>query len=213
MFQAPKAVRLNYFPNYVPAMDWKQRLRDSFETTGWSKAELARRSGVAYDSVSKYLDGKVDKPRGNTLDQLATALAVDPLWLREGIDLTAPTRQVRLMGYIGAGQTVEALAFDGDETIEAPADAHPDTVAAKIRGESMLPVFRENWILYWSKHLPPSEMVNELCVVQLADGRIMVKTLRHGTAPGFWTLSSANAKDMTDVIVEWAAPIDWIRPR
>lgn len=213
MFQEGKSLRRNYFQHYAPGMDWKRRLKEAFEATGWSKAELSRRSGVSYDNVTKYLAGLVHQPRGDTLHRLANALGKDPLWLEKGLDLGAPTREVRLMGYIGAGQTVESEPFDQDETVEAPADAHPNTVAAKVRGDSMLPVFRENWIIYWSRHLPPSEMVNQLAVVQLADGRIMVKTLRHGTQPGYWTLSSANARDLVDEIVDWAAPIDWIRPR
>jgi 7-cyano-7-deazaguanine reductase len=64
--------------------NWKIRLKKSFSTTGWSKAELARRSGVQYDSLSKYLDGKVEQPRGESLLKLAKALDVNILWLRDG---------------------------------------------------------------------------------------------------------------------------------
>jgi 7-cyano-7-deazaguanine reductase len=64
--------------------DWKFRLKKSFFATGWSKAELARRSGIQYDSLSKYLDGKVEQPRGDSLLKLARALEVDLLWLRDG---------------------------------------------------------------------------------------------------------------------------------
>lgn len=213
MFQDAKSLTRIFFRGYDPAMDWKTRLNAAFSTTGWSKAELSRRSGVSYDNVTKYLAGLVDKPRGDTLERLAVSLGIDTLWLEKGIDLSAPTRSVRLMGYIGAGQAVEAFDSGDDTTIEAPADAHPDTVAAKVRGDSMLPVFQENWIIYWSKHLPAHEMVNQLAVVQLADGRIMVKTLRLGSKAGLWTLTSANAGDIVDVPVDWAAPIDWIRPR
>lgn len=174
---------------------------------------MARRSDVSYDNVIKYLDGKVDQPRGDTLAKLATALGVDALWLEKGIELGAPTRQVPLKGYIGAGQSVEAIDTGDDTTVEAPADSHPATVAAIVSGPSMLPMLPENWIIYWSKPGPASEMVNQLAVVQLSDGRIMVKTLRFGTKPGLWTLTSMNAGDISDVPVDWAAPIDWIRPR
>ena len=63
---------------------WKKRLQRSFKATGWTKAELSRRSGVQYDSLSKYLDGKVEQPRGDNLLKLAKALAVDLTWLRDG---------------------------------------------------------------------------------------------------------------------------------
>lgn len=213
MFQDRKSITLNFFPSYLGTMDWKQRLQDTFAATGWTKAELARRADVSYDNVNKYLAGKVDQPRGKTLPALARALDVDPLWLEKGIDADAPTRVVPLKGYIGAGQSVEAVDGSSSEEVEAPADSHPDTVAAKVLGDSMLPSFQEGWTIYWSVQKPASEMINQLCVVQLSDGRIMVKTLRLGSVPGLWTLTSYNAKDIIDVPVDWAAAIDWIRPR
>ncbi len=193
-------------------MTWAARLLEKFEETGWSKAELSRRSDVSYDNVNKYLAGKVEKPRGQTLTALARALGVDELWLEKGIDHESPTRLVPLKGYIGAGGHVEALETGPDE-IEAPADSHPDTVAAQIRGDSQLPVLQDGWVIYWSIAKPALEMINQLSVVQLSDGRIMVKTLRNGSKAGLFTLTSFNAADIVDVPVDWAAKIDWIKPR
>ncbi len=64
---------------------WSKRLNDTLKKSGWSKAELARRSGVPYDSLNKYLSGKVDQPRGDSLPRLAQSLGVNSLWLREGV--------------------------------------------------------------------------------------------------------------------------------
>ena len=63
---------------------WKTRLNEAFQTSGWSKTELARRSGISYDSLNKYLAGKVENPRGDSLPRLAKALGVDADWLRDG---------------------------------------------------------------------------------------------------------------------------------
>jgi hypothetical protein len=71
----------------------------------------------------------------------------------------------------------------------------------------------DGWIIYWSQPRPVSDMINRLAVVQLADGRIMVKTIRNGSEPGLWTLTSFNAADIVDVPADWAAPIDWIKPK
>lgn len=193
-------------------MTWALRLNEKFRATGWSKAELARRSEVSYDNVNKYLAGKVEKPRGKILADLARALGVDELWLEKGIDPDNPTRLVPLKGYIGAGGHVEAIETGPDE-VDAPADSHPDTVAAQISGDSQLPVLHDGWIIYWSQAFPASSMINQLAVVQLSDGRIMVKTLRNGSHPGLFTLTSFNAADIVDVPVDWAAKIDWIKPR
>lgn len=71
-------------------MTWVDRLTKAFADKGWTKAELQRQSGVSYDNIIKYLGGKVDQPRGDTLTKLAIALRVDPLWLEKGITSTAP---------------------------------------------------------------------------------------------------------------------------
>lgn len=53
---------------------------------------LSKISGVEYNSVAKYLQGKVGKPRGNTMQALADALEVDKLWLQEGVTSGAKDR-------------------------------------------------------------------------------------------------------------------------
>ncbi len=55
---------------------WVGQLNDALKKSGWSKAELARRSGVNYDSLNKLLSGKVEHPRGDTLPRLTRALGV-----------------------------------------------------------------------------------------------------------------------------------------
>lgn len=194
-------------------MTWHDRLNEAWSAKGWSKAELARQSGVSYDNIIKYLAGMVEKPRGDILSKLSSALGKDELWLERGIDIEAPTRRVRLVGYIGAGQAVYPIDDGADDEVDAPADSPASTVAAQIRGDSMLPTFHEGWIIYWSRHKPPMEMVNQLAVVQLSDGRIMVKTIRLGSQPGLFRLTSFNAADIADVPLDWAAPIDWVKPR
>lgn len=67
-------------------MTWATRLRQKFAATGWSKVKLAKEAGVSYDSVLKYLDGKVEQPRGDTLDRLARALGTTVLWLEHAVD-------------------------------------------------------------------------------------------------------------------------------
>ena len=64
---------------------WTARLISAWERSGWTKAELARKSGVPKHSVYKYLAGRVKQPRGDVLNDLADALGVERLWLREGI--------------------------------------------------------------------------------------------------------------------------------
>ena len=116
---------------------WTKRLNGALKTSGWSKAELARRSGISYDSLNKYLAGKVDQPRGDSLPRLAQALGVSALWLREGVgskDDPTPGRGGKTgsgpSGYenltqLGGGGDVPASPEDA--TLETVANPHPKT--------------------------------------------------------------------------------------
>ena len=146
-----------------------------------------------------------------SLDWLLTGRGTGP----EDRRMAAPFGQVPLKGYIGAGGEVFAEEFGGDETVEAPAEAAPETVAARVRGTSMYPTFQDGWLIYWSKQLAPDALMNTIVVAQLEDNRIMVKTIMPGSKPGLWNLVSVNPNTppMIDQVVRWVAPIDWIRPR
>lgn len=117
------------------------------------------------------------------------------------------------VGYVGAGQVVVPFEADESEYVDAPDDAPRGTVAVEVRGESMLPAFNDGDLLFYSKRLPPAEMLNKRAVVQLSDGRLLVKMVRRGKTPGYWNLGSLNSYDLEDQVIEWAAPIDWIKPR
>ncbi len=114
---------------------WAKRLNDVFRQSGWSKTEFARRSGVNYDSLNKYLTGKVEQPRGDSLPRLAKSLGVSGLWLREGI---GPRADDSLSA--SAGPAFENLgALGGDGTIpESPDDAVLETVANPNPGADYL---------------------------------------------------------------------------
>lgn len=151
---------------------------------------------------------------GRAVSKYAKAYRTKEAWIQYGTG-DGPGAQVPLKGYIGAGQAVEAVEADPEATIDAPAERTPDTVAAIVRGNSMMPAFRDGWIIYWSRQVPPADMVNDLAVVQLESGEIYVKVLRPGSKRGLWTLQSLNqtVEDITDKAVSWAAKIDWIKPR
>lgn len=188
--------------------DW---LREALEATGIKQAELAR-------LLTEQLGRSIDRAAVNKMVAGNRAIAADEAFAIERITgWEAPSEiEVPLKGYIGAGETVVALDNgDPDETVTAPRDTRPGTVAAKVRGNSMFPTLRDGWIIYWSRMLPPHELLNDLCVVHLEDDRILVKILRAGSRPDLWTLQSVNpaVPDMEDEAVRAVSPIDWIKPR
>lgn len=69
-------------------MQWWQRLQCLIDEKGWSKAETARRAGIPYDRLVKFLRGEVEKPRGDSLKRLSEVLGADVLWIEHGVDLS-----------------------------------------------------------------------------------------------------------------------------
>lgn len=191
------------------AMNIADKIKFILKETGWTQSRLASELKTTQPTVNRWLT-KGSEPEGHRRD------AINDLYDDVYGSLTPDQRLVDLKGKVGAGQAVYAIdAADYDQKAIAPADAHPNTVAVLVSGDSMFPAFEEGTLLYYSKLLPPDAMVNRRAVVQLGDGRIFVKILRPGSTPRTWTLQSVNAQyaDMIDEVVEWAAPIDWIRPR
>lgn len=180
------------------------QIRTILKEPEWTQLRVAERLDVSQSTVARWLKGQTD-PEGANRDNIAKLYA-------EVFDGEAKAL-VPLKGKIGAGQAIYPMDDGGDDMVEAPPNAGPNTVAVQVAGPSMLPVFFDGWLLYYSRQLPPDVLVNKICVAKLADGRLLVKTLRPGLSPGLWSLWSTNADPIEDVAVEWAAPIDWIKPR
>lgn len=174
---------------------------------GITQRELAERTGMHLTNINR-----IERNRIQLTTQAASAIAEALKASLEEVML--PRRTVRLMGNIGAGGEVYAIEGSFDDEVDAPPHTAEETVAGRVTGLSMLPIYEDGSLLYWSQLLPPEQMVNRRCVVQLADGRIMVKTIRPGSRPDLWTLISVNPAypDIEDVPVEWASRIDWVKP-
>lgn len=202
-----------------------ERLRLAREKAGYrSAAKAAEAMGIPYGTYSVHENGS----RGfrNSLERYAQFYRVSIEWLLTGRG-EGPKRNgngsgrplpppgfVRLMGRVGAGQTFTPLDEEPYEYVEAPPDVSETTEAVDVDGDSMFPAYEDRSRIFYSKILPPEMMVNKRAVIKLADGSMTVKVLRSGSEPGLWTLQSINARydDMVDKAVEWAAPIDWVKP-
>lgn len=204
-----------FFLAMTKGMEWWERMNALRAERGWTHEELARRSNVSSTILRKYASGEVKQPRGATLENIATAFNMSLVDFRYGKQNPEAIKTVALRGKVGAGAEVNLLNNDDfNETVDAPPNACENTIAVEISGDSMFPAYESGTVLYYSSNLPPQDMVNRRCVVKLADGRIFVKTLR-SAGEGLWNLESLNplTPTMVDQIVEWAAQIDWVKPR
>lgn len=188
--------------------DWikafRQHLKDKKQET------FGERFGVSQTTVSRWEDGA--EPR------LEHWTAMETLALARGFKLpyTSSKRMAKLRGFVGAGATIIPFG-DGQGPfgeVEMPPDGTDATVAVEVRGDSMgAEAANGSTIYYDDRREPPTEdLFGRLCVIGLADERVMVKRLVRGRKPGHYDLYSTNGEPLLDQPVIWAARVTWIKP-
>jgi lambda repressor-like predicted transcriptional regulator len=160
----------------------------------------------------------LDRDRVPSVENLTALASVLSMTVAELIGEAAPTGTVPIVGLAGAGPegTVAFSESDG-ELGEAPVPpgATDSTVAVEVRGTSMRGIADDGWLVYYDdRRDPPTEDLLGLpCVIELDDGRVLVKWLRRGSRKGRFTLESVSAPLMEDVKVKWAARVTFIMPQ
>ena len=195
---------------------------------GWYLREWRERAGLTMEgladlvqtSAGQLSDLEKGKRRFNRdwLERCSSALHISPSDLLRSPANDAPIgpRTVPLVGYVGAGAEAHffAGADEGLGEVPAPDDATPLTRAAEIRGESLGPLF-ERWLIFYDDVRTPvtEDLIGELCIVGLLNGKVLVKRLRKAREPGFFHLESNTEGTMFDQEVAWAAKVNNMRPR
>jgi len=199
-------------------MSLGDRIQAARKAAGLTQQQLADRFGISRNAVSMWESDK-SAPDANKMAPLAEmfGVGVEELWTgRRPLPRQIPRARTRIAiaGYVGAGATVipidDHARGAGIDYVEIP----PSVVGARVRGDSQLPVYRNNdVILYQRDSVPPSQLIGRECMVQLAepDGRLLLKTIRRGPTPRTFTLASHNARDIEGVRIEWAAPVLWVK--
>jgi hypothetical protein len=124
---------------------------------------------------------------------------------------------VPVVGYVGAGAATHYYAVSQGELDRVPAPEGEDgkTVVVEIRGDSLGKALNQ-WLVFYDDVRRPVDhgLHGKLCVVGLADDRILVKKL-HAKGGGRFDLIS-NTEDeepIRNVAVEWAAKVKRLEPR
>jgi len=209
-----------YNPDFMKA----QRLKDAIKDTGRTQRELADALDISETMLSKSISGN-RKFKISEVMRMSEFLGWDTDFTLELIENdTDPARRptLPLVGYVGAGEIVYPI--DDHETgggldISAfpPGEGRSDLVAVEVRGDSMHPVVQNGWWLYFRRDHDgvSDDCIRRLCIVKVAnDGPTLVKTvLKEGANPGRYILNSYNADPMINVALDWAAPVEWVRPK
>jgi hypothetical protein len=158
----------------------------------------------------------------------ARQFGVTPEWLLTGYQ-TARDRanvpeqpkpssitKLRIIGYVGAAAQAHlyAVAPEDLEEVEVSSLATESTVALEIRGNSM-GFFYTHWLILYDDLRQPAtpDLIGKLCVVGLADGRVLVKQLQQGGADGRFDLISQTGPPIRNAGIVWAAIVKGIIQR
>jgi hypothetical protein len=199
------------------------------DATGWTQSELAeqlsgpgKKDRVLQPQISRWLKG-ADPEVVNYERIVALAERKGVLSDVRSEDVAAtlpeptPRKTVKLKGYVGAsGEAVYyRLADDELEEVEAPSGASNDTVAVEVKGKSLGPLL-ESWLVFYHDVRSPvtDDLIGRLCVVGLADDRILVKRI-HREPDGTYSLISNAEKEppIQRAQIEWAARVTDMRPK
>lgn len=173
--------------------------------------DLASALDVSRETIARWEAG-VRSPKDEMVTALARFFDVKDSWLRYGG--AGGPRTIQVMGYVGAGAGV--LPFDDGpfDQIEAPFGAPPNTIALIVRGDSMMPELSDgDYVLYRAEPQQADDLVGKRCVVQLEDGRVLVKRLRRGREFGRFDLDSTNAATLENQNVVWCAKVEAVKYR
>jgi hypothetical protein len=199
------------------------RLRDAREKRFKSARIAAKALGMAISTYGAH--ERAEDPGGrdygpDEAKRYARRFGVTPEWLLTGRwgpdEVPEPPPEpevprVLVVGYVGAGAEAHFYAVaQGDlDDVERPRDATENTVAVEIRGDSLGPFFNR-WLVFYDDVRRPvtPDLIGELCVVGLRDGRVLIKQVQRARIEGQFNLLSATEKPIQDVDIDWAAKVN-----
>ncbi len=150
-------------------MSLAQRLKQSRAQAQISQRELAKRSGLSQQLISKLENGLVEST--TEVFRLAEALRVDPRWLATGQGdggggkntATGPaiTAYVPLISWVAAGSWRDVAdpypAGVGEALVPVTCRAGPNAYALRVQGDSMEPVFPDGSVIIVDPAVEPRQ--------------------------------------------------------
>lgn len=187
--------------SYIDRLRWLWA-RDGIK----NQAEAGRAYGFNENTFRSITNGN----RNLTPDQaqqIAAYHRVAAGWLL--FDEGAPGERdlIPVSGYVGAGHELHLSGEKNGDFVSLKLGT-PDLVAVEVRGDSMLPVYRDGDIVFagpFSRSV--DSVIGSECLVWLQDGRRLLKIVERGSSRGAVTLISWNAEPIRDVEMHSAGPV------
>jgi transcriptional regulator with XRE-family HTH domain len=191
---------------------WRHKLKKIISERGLGLKPLSLAAGLSETFLRDVFQRETD-PGIDSLRAVCDVLHIPLSYLFDDAPLMELT--VPIVGEASGGE--RWTPFDdsgtGDDLTFTLTDTDP--IAIRVRGHSMAPVYRDHDDLICSR-MRGADMQRALhkdCVVRTVEGESYVKHLLKGTKARAYRLRSYNAAypDLEDQVLEWAAPIVWVR--
>jgi hypothetical protein len=194
-------------------------LKALMETIGVKQEGLAEALDVDQPQISRWISGSPPNgPNFSRIINLARERGLIDDVRSEDVAASlsdTPRRTVKLKGYVGASGEAfyYRVGHEDLEEVPAPDNANDHTVAVEVRGKSLGPAL-ESWLVYYEDVRSPitPDLHNQLCVVGLADDRLLVKKIEKRGGK-FVLVSNNGDPDIENANIEWAAKVTSMRPR
>lgn len=203
--------------------DVLRRVETRLEALGLSPTAASKQAGLSGDAIRNLQraarEGRRQGVSTRTITALAPVLETNIGWLLNGEgdpDEARTTDSVAVVGYVSAGASLVRYG-EGQgpfDYVAAPRHSTPSTVAAAVRGTSLGPAFDEAVVFYDDVRSPITpDLHGRLCVVGLADGRVLVKIVRPGEEGRYHLISNTAEEPLWNEEIAWAARVTDVRPR
>lgn len=178
------------------------RLTAAREARGLSRERVAELLDISVSTIQHH-ESERNQLRPETILAYARLYRVDVNWLLmsygKGPDVNEAG--VPLLGKIGAGAVVYPFDSGAIDQIEPPPGCPPGAHAFRVEGDSQYPAYYDGDIIVSVPAGDVMDVVNRDAVVDLSDGRRLLKRLTLGSKPGLFHLQSHNAPTILDAEV------------
>lgn len=212
---------------YHGRMSFPERLKKLRKERKLRQWELADAANVSVQAVSGWERGE-ERPKLANLIPVARLLNTTVDWLleeesdhisSESVAATldsAPRRRLHVKGYVGAGSEAHFYNVNqGDlDTVPARPSDPPGAVAVEIMGTSLGDLFDRWYAIYNDVRSPVTDdLIGHVCVVELEDGRILIKKIERRGDEYILKSNSSDEKPIRNAKIVWAAKVLDMRPK
>jgi transcriptional regulator with XRE-family HTH domain len=185
-----------------------QRIKALRKELGLTQTQFATAVETTQSAVSKW-ERRDEMPSDVFVEKIAVLTGTTAGYIRYGD--AYQRRRVPIIGSVGAGGAIlaDAVLTESIDSLLVPSLVPYDAVGLIVRGDVLFPEVDDATVLIYRRDAPFEEApcLGKRCIVELTDGRFLVKRIVRGSALARYTLLSTNVPALTDVEIAWAAPI------